>query len=300
MVLLVSILMAVYIIRERRRRRQGVPIDDEAGIHRNLQADTSPREKSYAENFSEGFVRNPPYTARGFSFARDSTFSSWEHVIPHDQRRSVEEGARSPPSSFKDTAASIKRPSMTSIDIEHILDMATLYQDRNSTDLSTRRRSSFLPPNSRPMSPTESTSKNPDAGVTSNASLTVPPPATLRRTPTRTGHSHDPSDVPLSLSMSMIFPNAPDPSRPLRIDTGIAMAYDAEEHARLSYTSETAILSPQLQDSPVGLPSNPRSQPTLSRFSRDRMIDRGGVPEGATPSRPQRRDTLESLGDPRL
>lgn len=301
--MLISLLMALYAIRERRRRRRGILLGDEGGANygdsANYKDDPKRPEKSFADGFSEGFVRNPAYTARGFSYtgARDS-MSSWEQVIPDDQRRPMSSNVRidgprleSRPTSYNNDNRSINQPSLSTIDIERILDMATLYQERNSTD--GRSRSSKVPSVAvtRPVDPTPRMSS---LNVLSTDYLAVPP-ATPRPIPTRAGHSHDPSDVPMS--MSMLFPNVPS-TGPLRINTTLRSSAYESEQARLSYlssTSSSAILSPRS----TGLPSSPRSRPVLSRYSKDRIVNRGGMDNGGIGGVPQRplRNTSETWGD---
>lgn len=173
-VVLIGLCMAIFIVRDRRRRRKiqdanwlpSLPLDDEKGSSAQAQFPKSTNET----------VNNPAYTSRAFlsptrsNYARGS-MSSWAQVVPEDQRYP----ANPSPSLSKDIEEVQRTPdprvSIQSLDIEGMLNMATLQSERPSR-------------------------KNSEATILGPPSVTISSPTFLGPA-TNPRHFRKPSDVPV-------------------------------------------------------------------------------------------------------
>ncbi|KAJ7677437.1 hypothetical protein B0H17DRAFT_1206996 [Mycena rosella] len=176
---LVAILLLLYFLRERRRRRL---ISD---MEFNPTLLNRPSEKEPMPSFiapppfsaGGGFVHDPIYTREKYATSVMSdvrtSMGSWVQFVPADQRS--EQSPRSRP------ASGSSRLSMDTLDVQDILQMATVHRDRTSGDSSATPRQ--LPQPSM-------------AGATATT-FNVAKPAVARLVPLRRRMS-DPADMPVT------------------------------------------------------------------------------------------------------
>ncbi|KAJ7134830.1 hypothetical protein C8R44DRAFT_977326 [Mycena epipterygia] len=196
---LLAILLLLYVIRERRRRR-GVPDMDfdptlldrkwppdlkNPNIYDSPRAYNGPPSFTASPPFMEGagFVRDPIYTdekyaASVMSDARTS-IGSWKQFVPDDQRSQRSPGRRGSSSSSR-----LSNDSMNTTDIHNILQMATVHRDRSSSDSSRM---------AQPGAPQPST-----AGTT--RTFNVAKPAVARLVSLRRNGNAEPPDMPVAVS----------------------------------------------------------------------------------------------------
>lgn len=223
-----AILVLLYIIRERRRRRRGVRIS-------NFVNTRMVRERP-SSTFAGRLVSMPPY----ISEKSPSVASSQFIYYPGDGARSLADATRyedwQPDQSNGVGSAgsvtaglSVDQQSLSSLDIEHILNMATIYSEPPLRP----------PPVADPAQPMSSL-------------LTVPP--------LRPRHLRDPSDVPVDLSphqsLSALFPNNAD---------GISRDSNASYSIgqRLTAASQSSFYSTVGQVPSTELPASLRLNTTL-------------------------------------
>lgn len=295
LVLLTSILMALYLIRRRRQKRR---IDNIAFDPALLEKQQQPYDskEDYGSppppfsggsgvNYSAGFVRNPAYTAESFSpshsnFGRDS-YASWvvpPSTAPPTNRRQASQGGNS-----FGPAKTESRLSINPYDIETMLDLAA---NRRSSE----QRS---PMSSPPRDPAPITQVN------------------LRKMPSR-GHLRDPSDIPAAPSSMALSNYSYTPNNPFTGEDNTVIV-DSPESMRTTHLRAASIAESDLSyaDSadfeivrrpPVAALPPPSSLRVMvkpsSRFSDPSLMDNGGIGSFPAPPRPHR-DSTESWGNVR-
>ncbi|KAJ6585217.1 hypothetical protein B0H19DRAFT_1250094 [Mycena capillaripes] len=190
---LLAILLLIYMLRARRRNRRAKDMEfDPALLNRRW----PPEEKKieFTETpamiaapkspFSagDGFVRDPIYTNERYSTSTMSSdartsISSWNQFIPEDQRKTQAEALERGPS------VSESRFSVNTVDMQHILQMATVHQDRPSSGPAYQSRA------------------QPSTAGTTMTTFDVAKPAIARLVSTRrSGRTSDPPDLPIAVS----------------------------------------------------------------------------------------------------
>jgi len=197
---LVAILMLFFVLRERRRRRRASatsfdpsllnqkwpPEDHEKRLHFDqpapMAAPPPVTPNGYFQEAPNGFVRDPPYTNEKYASSVMSdvrtSMGSWNQFVPEDQRNdpALNTQGRRP-------SVGSSRVSMDTVDIENILQMATVAQLTPSGTNTTRQ-----------VEPTPST-----AG-TAMTTFDVAKPAIARLVSTRRSRNSDPPDMPTPAS----------------------------------------------------------------------------------------------------
>ncbi|RDB17953.1 hypothetical protein Hypma_000948 [Hypsizygus marmoreus] len=243
-IILAIILMLFFVIRERRRKRT-VNIEFNPSLlekGRPPSTANSRRLPSPIVNergVSPGYVKDPPYTTERFlspttSFYPRTSMSSWAQAIPEDQRYS-EKGKEK----VTESREADDRLSLSSLDIEGMLNMAAVHSDRSSRQ----------DPSPMPLSPVH---QSPLLSSSSGPLLVVPRPYPAR------GHLRDPSDVPAGPASVAFSSISVDPFSD-NTQGGRPRPY---RHGSL----DSAIRP--LSAAVIGLPSSPRNGP---RFGRDRV-----------------------------
>jgi hypothetical protein len=180
----IGILLLAYILRERRRRRRISDMEfDPALLNRKWPPDEKQGgsvPSSAPPHFSadaNGYVRDPIYTNENYtsslmSDARTS-IGSWNQFIPSDQRSHQDQRAS--------TASSSSRISLNTVDVQNILQMATVHRDPTSD----------APVSEREVQP-------PSTAGTSTTRFEVAKPAVARLVSMRRRTS-DPPDMPAAM-----------------------------------------------------------------------------------------------------
>jgi len=190
---LLAILLLIYMLRARRRNRRATDMEfDPALLNRRW----PPEEKKieFTEtpaiiaapkspfSVGDGFVRDPIYTNERYSTstmssAARTSISSWNQFIPEDQRKMQGEALERGPS------VSESRLSVNTVDMQHILQMATVHQDRPSSGPAYQSRT------------------QPSTAGTTMTTFDVAKPAIARLVSTRrSGRTSDPPDLPVAVS----------------------------------------------------------------------------------------------------
>ncbi|KAJ7147160.1 hypothetical protein C8R43DRAFT_1129933 [Mycena crocata] len=191
---LLAILLLIYMLRERRRRRHASdmvefdpallnrrwPDGKRSDLYQPSPPPFTPPPPPFSGDFSGDFVRDPIYTdekaASVMSDARTS-IASWNQFIPEDQRNQQTDGALG-----RRPSVSSSRLSMNTVDIQNILQMATVHRDRSSGGVP-------------PVAPQPST-----AG-TAMTTFDLAKPAVARLVSTRRSRrTSDPPDMPVAVS----------------------------------------------------------------------------------------------------
>ncbi|KAF8073874.1 hypothetical protein FPV67DRAFT_1666622 [Lyophyllum atratum] len=275
-IVLIFFLMLFFVLRERRRKQQesihSNPSILEQGPSPNL---TGPRRSPVPssptiseKDTSPGFVKDPPYTADKFlsptsAFYPRQSMASWAQPTPEDQR--VPSRAPSNLYSIRDDHLSLN-----SLDIEGILNLATVQSNRSS-------RQTAEP---APLGPTLHFLE--PRPLVSGPRLEVSGPYPSR------GHLRDPSDIPVgptSMASALSLRSVVDP-----------FADNVTKRPgspRKSYR-QTSLDSPirPLPSAVIGLPSSPRNG---QRINRSRGSDVSEMAQAAL--RSSNRSTKDSMGD---
>ncbi|PPR02858.1 hypothetical protein CVT24_002336 [Panaeolus cyanescens] len=187
-VLLIGICMTLFVLRDRRKRRRDALVFNPSQMEKASSFDitSSPDDEKPQKVASQtslsplkGFVSNPIYTTTSFltptKRETKGSLASWAQAIPEDQKypSSPASGYTVPSHPAIHPPRSPDAVSMESLDIEGMLNMATLQSEGSS------RNNSGIP--------TFGT-------ITSSTPVTVPGPSL--HPPPRTRHLRDPSDVP--------------------------------------------------------------------------------------------------------
>jgi hypothetical protein len=213
--------MIIFVLRDRRRRRKPQPVQfDPSAMEKAVDnkdnkkespgnMDVTPRPLKLSAT-GTGAVSNPIYTTKSFmstgigSSKPRGSMASWAQVIPDDQRypsSTISRSSTAPSSSARlaqldnsdivvippdsGSPAPFNRPSLETLDIEGMLNMASV---QSAGSIAGSRKNSDV----APFGP-----------VLRRSSLTVPT-STYARKPTDRRHLRDPSDVPTGPD-SMLF-----------------------------------------------------------------------------------------------
>lgn len=273
-VILISILMLFFVLRERRRRqRENIEFNPsllEKGLPPNppdSRRSPSPISPVVSEKkLSPGFVKDPPYTAEKFlspttAYYPRASMASWAQPTPEDQRFSGRTGGDA-------YSTQGDRLSLNSLDIEGILNLATMHSNRSS-------KQGAEP---APLGPALRSAELAAYGPR----LEVP-----KRYPIR-GHLRDPSDIPIGptpMSSAISLNSIIDPfadnvnKQPGSVRTPYRQA------------SVDSLIRPP-PGAVIGLPSSPRHG---QRPTRQRSSDISEMGQAAL--RSSNRSTKDSMGD---
>lgn len=265
--MLISTLMVLFVLRERRRKRSknigfdpAFPEKRHSGDERGLPPPL--KEKGILND--NGFVKDPPYTTDNFSFTTPlyprNSMASWAQATPEDQRFPAIQGPL--PSPFRPKPDDLL--SLNSLDIEGILNMAAVKSARSS----------------RTIEPLPHLAVSPTYAPPSGTQSTVPRPFPAR------GYRREPSDVPVGPD-SVAFSSISNETNPF---TDNNTARESITHSPNRQRSVDATIRPP-PEALIGLPSSPRNG---LRSSRDRMGSEG---IGGFEARPSNRSTKDSMGD---
>ncbi|KAF5382626.1 hypothetical protein D9615_003014 [Tricholomella constricta] len=270
-VVLISICMVLFVIRERRRRDtnqiQFNPSLLEKGRSSNPPRSPPPSSPTMVEkDSSPGFVKDPPYTAEKFlspttAFYPRESMASWTQSTPEDQRFPNTRG-----NDAYNTRDASDRLSLHSLDIEGILNLATVQSNRSSR----------LTAEPAPLGPALQSLEP----IVHGPQLTIPG----QLYPSR-GHLRDPSDVPFgatSMASAISLTSVVDPFA----DNATKQRGSARTPYRQS-SLDSPIRPPP--SAVIGLPSSPRHGP---RFSRERGLDTSEIGQKSS-----NRSTKDSKGD---
>lgn len=233
--------MLFFILRERRRRhRVNITFDpnllEKSGDDRSRLTRTSqPMGQSYAESPRA----NPPYTSDKFlspttSFYPRTSGSNWSEIAPADSSRPGDRGLH-PASAYGKQGGSESHMSLSSLDIEGILNLAAVQSSRSSHQ---------------------------DPATVGPSGVTVPQPTpqtvVTRPYPAR-GHLRDPSDVPMgptSMATSNFSVN------PFSDDNVVALSPNRYSPTSIPVAVSTVQYQEPVIRSPaavmVGIPPSPR------------------------------------------
>ncbi|KAF8158174.1 hypothetical protein B0H34DRAFT_674636 [Crassisporium funariophilum] len=248
-VVMIGICMAIFIVRDRRRRRENQHSQfDPSRLERAPEPSSdekneksSPRQLVFVEppqrSSSNGVVVNPIYTSNSFLSPTKSThmrgsMASWAQVIPEDQKY--------PASPVSLSQVAVQRPrsadriSIQSLDIEGMLNMATLQSEGPSRK------------NSEPLG----------FGSTIPYQPVTTPVPTMLRPETSRRHLRDPSDVPADLH-SLISSYSVNP-----FDGRTSMTEPTEPS--LSRGDSATLRPPTVA---VGLPASPRDGARVNQIN---------------------------------
>lgn len=189
--------MIIFIVRDRRRRRRMAADVETSQWEKNILEEEKTQQISSSERNSPvpgGMVANPIYAVNSsFLSPTNSKFqrgsmSSWVQVVSEDRKVQASTQAGSPQSSSRilvQSPRSENRVSLESLDIEGMLNMATLQSENNPSRKNSAGTVQLL------------------ANLPPSPSLAVPVPAYLAAESTGY-HRRDPSDVPAG-PVSMTF-----------------------------------------------------------------------------------------------
>ncbi|TFK40770.1 hypothetical protein BDQ12DRAFT_721387 [Crucibulum laeve] len=184
-IFLVALAMIIYVLRERRKKQVAIIKVDNATLEKGPDFQKKPRSPPPTipmPTYPEGTVKNPLYTNGSFlSPARSnylrSSLASWSQVVPDDQRHPASQVGTptSPEPRSNNVARRSDRLSLNSLDIEGMLNMATVQTERSSRQV---------------------TEPLPFSPAFNNSQLLVPERMAVPRPYPARRHLRDPSDVP--------------------------------------------------------------------------------------------------------
>ncbi|KAJ6621817.1 hypothetical protein B0H10DRAFT_2214872 [Mycena sp. CBHHK59/15] len=197
----VAILMLLFVLRERRRRRRAADMSfDPALLNKKWPPDEKRRDIEEPPPFTApppfsagGYVRDPIYTDEKYadsyrtSVMSDSrtSIASWNQFVPEDQRSQIGRGAPKE----RRVSGDSSRLSMNTLDIQNILQMATVHRDRSSVGHDTPA---------------------PSTAGTAMTSFDVAKPAVARLVSSGRSRRSDPPDMPMrNPSMGTGLPSEP-------------------------------------------------------------------------------------------
>ncbi|KAF9013299.1 hypothetical protein BDQ17DRAFT_1321163 [Cyathus striatus] len=271
-VLSLIIAMIWFVFRDRRRKREdGIRFDAarlERGEKPPARAVTVFPPVEIPPTLMEGAVANPVYTFERFMTPSSSRYprnslESWSQDVPDDQKTplSKQNSISSIPSSMRsrlrqqqqDRAS--ERVSINSLDIEGMLNMATVQSERLSRQTSSTGPSPF----------------SPNLALSPSQFLSVPAPALVRvRSYPSRGHLRSPSDVPADPIASPTLSN-------FSIDPFSDENVKADNSPILrSFTIRSPLSA--IRTASFGLPSSPRSGPRYSSESNISINEDVGTP----------------------
>ncbi|KAF9468623.1 hypothetical protein BDZ94DRAFT_1317790 [Collybia nuda] len=274
-IVVISILMILFVLRERRRRRSEKIKFNPALLEKGRSSTPENNRRSPSPinekgvSYDNGFVRDPPYTAEKFlspttSFYPRASMASWAQSVPEDQRFPI---VRSPVSSTPGNPRPDDRLSLSSLDIEGILNMAAVQSSRSSGQ--TLEPTPFPP-----------LIDSPTYDLSSGTHLAVPRPYPAR------GHLREPSDVPVGPN-SIAFSSTSENPFADKSEMGDFIARPID---RRQDSLDSGLRLPP--GALIGLPSSPRNG---LRSSRERVSGDEGMEAFGT--RSSNRSTKDSMGD---